>query len=100
MPLPRLRVSSSKLLQHAQIVFKKRTNVRDVELDHRRAIEAETERRSTPLVGIDSDIAQHLRMNHAAAENLTPAGERTGVAPLASAEDAGHVDFRRRPGDG
>src|SRR5207248_3383066 len=83
----------SELLQNAQIVFEKRANVRDIELDHRGAIEAEAERESAPLIRIDTHVSQHLRMNHAAAEDLHPAGVGAGAAALPAAEGAGHVHF-------
>src|ERR1043165_9350801 len=86
----------SELLQHAQIVLEQRPDVGDVELEHRNAVDAEAEGEAAPLLGVDADVAQHLRVHHAAAEDLHPAGLRTGAAAGALAEDARHVDFRAR----
>src|SRR5437867_4766259 len=85
----------SELLQHAHVVLEQRADVRDVVLDHRGAVESESERESAPHIGIDPYVAQHLRMNHSAAEDLHPAREGAGVASLAATKHARHVDFRR-----
>src|SRR6185369_4228992 len=54
---------------------------------------------TAPNLRVDADVAEHLRMHHAASENLHPAGLRAGAAAGSAAEDARHVDFRPRIGE-
>src|SRR5437660_7803994 len=89
-----LRSSGLKLRKNAQIVLEQRPDIRNVELDHGAAIQPQSEGEAAPLLGIDADVAQHLRMDHPAAEDLHPAGLRTGAAARAFAVEARHVDFR------
>src|SRR5229473_2015227 len=89
----------SELLQHPQIVLEQRPDIRNVELDQGAAIQAEAEGEAAPLLGIDADVAQYLGMDHAAAEDLHPAGLGAGAAAGAFAEDAGHVHLGRRLGE-
>ena len=89
-----------ELLENAEVVLEERPDVRDVVLQHRHAIDPQAEREPAPLLGVDLDVAQHLRMHHAAAEDFHPAGLGAGAAAGAFAEDARHVDFGRRLGEG
>src|SRR6185436_1902590 len=83
-PAPRslatLGMTRSELLQNPQIVLEQRPDVRHVVLDHGHAIESQAEGEAAPLLGVDADVAQHLRVNHPAAEDLHPAGLRAGAA--------------------
>src|SRR5947207_15793484 len=94
-----LRSSGLELLEHPQIILEQRPDVWDAELDHRAAVQAQSEGESAPLLGIDADVAQHLRVNHPAAEDLHPAGLRADAAAGALAVEARHVDFRGRLGE-
>src|SRR6266576_2309598 len=67
-------LESLELPQYAQVVLEQRADVWDVELDHGAAVEAEAEGEAAPLLGVDADVAQHLGVDHAAAEDLHPAG--------------------------
>src|SRR2546426_7243356 len=95
-----LRECDLELLEDAQVVLEQRADVRDVELDHRHAIQTHAEGETAPFIGIDADVAQDLRMDHPAAEDLHPARLGAGAASGPFAEHTRHIHFGRRLGEG
>ena len=93
-----------ELRQEAHVVLVEKLDVGDAVLEHRNAIEAHSEREAGVLLRIVSDVLEHDRMNHAAAEDLHPSSPFAdaalcGADPVAfpcAAEDAAHVDFSAR----
>ena len=63
---------SLELPQEPQIPLEEEADVRDLVADHEHALHAETESEALPLVRIDPDVPEHLRMHHAAAHHLQP----------------------------
>src|SRR5690606_12860628 len=82
------RVNTSKLTQEAEIVVEKQPNVVDAVAEHRDALDAHAEREARPPLRIVADVEQHLRMDHAGAQNLQPAFVAADAAAGAVAHDA------------
>src|SRR5688572_19962942 len=84
--------ASCELAQEAHVVVEEAAQVVDAIAQHREALDAEAEGEAGVAFRIDADVAQHARMDHAAAEHFQPARAAIGLLP-------GDVDFRRRLGE-
>src|SRR5207244_6244266 len=62
----------SELPQEGEVVLIEAPDVRDAVLQHRDALDAHAERETGVRLGIDAAVLEHLRMDHAAAEDLHP----------------------------
>src|SRR5215472_15688293 len=84
--------------QPAHIGLKERAQIRHAVFEHRDAIDAHAPGKALILARIESAIAQHVRMHHAAAQNLHPilAFAEADPALVAAALD---IDFERRLGE-
>src|SRR5882672_8391650 len=89
----RNELRNSELLQEAQVGFVEEADVVDVVLQHRHALDAESPRVAVPLRGIDPSVAQHLRVDHAAAADLEPPLVPAALAPHAVADTARDVEL-------
>src|SRR5215470_16001423 len=78
----------------AHVGLEERAQIRHAILEHGDAVDPQTPGEALILVGIEPAVAQHVRMHHAAAENLHPvlAFAESELALLASALD---VDLER-----
>src|SRR5688572_10613079 len=65
--------TSSELLEEAQVVLEERPQVVDAVAKHREPLDAHAERVAAPGRRVDAGVAQHVRMDHAAAQDLEPA---------------------------
>ncbi len=63
----------AELLEEAQIVVEEQAQVVDAVAQHRQALHAHAEGITGVLLGIDTDRGEHIRMHHAAAQQLQPA---------------------------
>src|SRR5437867_698276 len=96
----RVRVAPScELAQEAQIVLEEETDVVDAVLEHGDALDAHPEGPTGDFFGIVADVPQHLRVDHARAEDLEPTGLLAHATAVATAQEADHVDFRRGLGE-
>src|SRR6516165_4723795 len=79
----------------AHVGLEERAKIRHAVFEHGDAIDPQTPREALILVGIEPAIAQHVRMHHAAAENLHPvvALAESDLALVALALD---VELERR----
>src|SRR5689334_8448046 len=94
-----VRRLSRELAQEAQIVLEEEPDVVHAVLQHRDSLDAHAERPAGDLLGIVADVLQDLGMHHPRAEDLEPARLLADSASLAGAEEAHHVDLRRRLGE-
>src|SRR5436309_11733515 len=63
-------------------------------LEHRDAVDAHAEGPAGDLFRVVADVAQHLRVHHARAEDLEPAALLAEPAAGAVADEAQHIHFR------
>ena len=82
-------------MEESYVVLVEVTHIVNVVLEHYDSLNAETECKAAVYLGIDSAVAENLRMYHTAAEDLDPALALTKSASLASAGKAGNVDLSR-----
>src|SRR5690606_32054637 len=81
-PIPNPQsLPSGKLPEEPQVVVEKRAQVVDAIAQHRQALDAHAEGEAGVALGIDADRAQHVRVDHAAAEHFQPAGAAVGTLP-------------------
>src|SRR5690349_6547172 len=92
------RRPSSELLQEAEVALEVVLDVGDAVLEHRHALEAHAEREAGVLLAVVADVAEDLRVDHAGAADLDPAGALADAARAAraGAEGALHVDLDAR----
>src|SRR6187399_1769499 len=69
---------STHLPQQPLVALEEQPDVGDAVTDHRHAIEPHAEREAAVHRGIEPAVAQHARVDHAATEDLHPAGVRAG----------------------
>src|SRR5262245_65334028 len=67
-------IASRELPEEPQVVVEEQAEVVDPVLQHRDALDAHPERPARVVLRIVADVLQHLRMHHAGAEDLEPAG--------------------------
>src|SRR5258708_11486507 len=60
------------VLQPAYVGLEELAQIRDAVFEHRDTVDAHAPGEALVLVGIEAAIAQHIRVHHAAAENLQP----------------------------
>src|SRR5690606_8018750 len=84
---------SGELPQEAAVVFEEAAQVVDAVAQHGQAFNAQAEGEAGVALGVDADVAQHVRMHHAAAQHLQPAGAAVGLLP-------GDVHLGRGLGEG
>ena len=87
------------MLEPAQIGGEEGAQIRHAVFQHGDAVDAEAEGEALIALGIEPDILEHVRMHHAAAENLEP------VVAFADADLVAHlgvadIDLHRRLGEG
>ena len=82
------------MVEPADVRLEERAQVRHAVFQHRDAVDPHAPGEALDLVGIEPAIAQHVRVDHAAAEDLEPvlALAEADLAALARALD---VDLRR-----
>src|SRR5205085_2516663 len=104
--------ASAELLQEPDVVVEEHAQVGDAVLQHRDALDAHPERPALDLLGVVAvlaDVREHVRVDHAGAEDLDPAGALAEVAAYGwvgsdqgagpPALEAGHVDLDARLGE-
>src|SRR5258705_5713562 len=85
----------SKLAQDPQVPLPQRTDVGDVVTELRGALEPTAEREPAPLLRVEADVREHLRVDHAGAAHLDPPGELARAATRAAADPARDVRLDR-----
>ncbi len=86
----------AKLTQEAQVVLEEQPQILDAVLQHRDPLDAHAERPARHFLGVVADVAQHVRVDHARAEDLQPSRLLAQAAAVADAHEAEDVDLRRR----
>src|SRR5207244_3216520 len=81
---------SSKLPEEAQVVVPEVAQVREAVAQHRDPLEAPAERESGHLLRVVAHPAEHVRVDHARAADLDPAGPAARRAALAVAQKTRH----------
>src|SRR3546814_11489974 len=84
---------SGKLPEEPHVVVEEAAQVVDAVAQHREALHAQAEGEAGVALRVDADVAQHVRVPHAAAEQFQPARRAIRLLP-------GGVDFGRRTEDG
>src|SRR5215472_4003445 len=88
-----------ELLEKAQVVLVEQPDVVDLVLQNGDALDAHAEGPARHLFRIVADVAQHVGMHHAGAEDLEPAALLAEATPVAAALEARHVGLRGRLGE-
>src|SRR3546814_1167309 len=91
-PKPESR-PSGKLPEEPNVVVEEAAQVVDAGAQHRKALHAQAEGEAGVALRVDADVAQHVRVHHAAAEHFQPARRAVRLLP-------GDVDFGRGLGKG
>ena len=79
------------MLYEANVIFIEMTDVVDVIFEHGNALDTHSEGKSAVNLGVDSAVAQNIRMNHSCAVYLKPALALSKTAALAAAHKAGDI---------
>src|SRR5262249_41993583 len=95
-----MRIAPSDPSQKPDVVLVKQPDVVDPVLQHRRALDADAEREGGVPFGVDPGHLQGGRMEHAAPEDLQPAGALARRAALPPADQTGDRHFCARLGEG
>src|SRR3990172_4779731 len=82
------RIVLSELGQEAQVVGVEEADVLDAVAEHGDALDPHAKGKTGVALRIVTDGLQYLRVDHAGAEDLDPAGAGAGAAALAAAEEA------------
>src|SRR5215475_6022549 len=90
---------SGELPEEAQVVVEEQADVVDPVLEDRDPVDAHAEGPARDLLGIVAAVAQHLGVDHARAQDLQPARLLAYPTAGAAAQEAQHVDLRRRLGE-
>lgn len=88
------RCSCRELAEHAEVVFEEQPDIVYFVTQQHRSVHPHAESVAGPCLGIDSAVAHHVGMNHAAAHDFKPSGFFADPAPLTSAEIAGDIYLR------
>src|SRR6185436_6091714 len=92
--------SCRELLEEAEVVLVEQPDVVHAILEHRDALDAGAEREAGVALRVVADGFEYRRMNHAAAEDLQPAGVLADGAAVAAATLAADVHLGARFGIG
>lgn len=89
----------SELREETGVVLEEQTDVGDAVAEHRHPLDAQTKSEPRVALRVDAAVPEDLGVNHAAAEDLDPAGVLADPATradtcVADTEDAAHVDLR------
>src|ERR1700726_1414235 len=74
----------SELPQEAHVVLEEHAEVGHVVLEHRQPVEPGAERKARIVVRVDAAVTQHLRMDHAGAQDFQPAALAASAASAAA----------------
>src|SRR5690348_2806644 len=86
------------MVEEADIALEQLSEIRDAVFQHGDAVDAHAPGKALVDVGIEAAEAQHVRMHHAATENLEPV-LALAEADFALVTAALDVDFERRFGE-
>src|SRR6185369_16625675 len=82
-----------KLFEEPDVVFEQQTNVVDLVHQPGHPVDSQSEREPGKLFGIDPDLLEHVRMNHAAAAKLDPTRAFAQTATFAVTAVTAEIDF-------
>ena len=86
--------------QEADVVVVEQAHVRNAPGEHGRTLDAHAEREARVALRVDAAVAQHVGVDHAAAQQLEPSAVLADAAAGAVADDAGELELERRLGEG
>src|SRR5690554_6788687 len=89
-----------KLGQKAQVIIEKHADIIDAELEHGDALHAHAEGEAAVFLRVDAHRLEDVGIDHAAAEDLKPAGLAADATARAFAEDAPDIDLGAGLGEG
>ena len=81
-------------MEEADVVLEVVAEVVDLPLEHGDAFDAHAEGEAAVGLGVDAAGFEDVRVHHAAAHDLQPAGAFADVAALSVADVAAHIDLR------
>ena len=87
---------SAELGEEAEVVLEVVAEVIDLPFQHGDALESHSESEAGIFLRVYARCLQHVRIHHAASQNLQPAGSFADVAAFAMADVAAYIDFRGR----
>ena len=96
----RLAGCGAELLEEAEVVFEVEADVVGAVFEHGHAFDAEAEGEAAVLLAVDAAVFEDVGVDHAAAEDLDPAGVLAEVAAGAAADVAGDVHLGGGLGEG
>ena len=91
--------SLGSLRKEAQVVLVKPADVRNSVLDHRDALNTETERVTGHLLWVPADMTEHTGIDHACAGDLNPTRLLAHLAARALAHMTAEVHLNARLGE-
>ena len=89
----------AELAQKAQIVFIEQSQVVDAVAQHGQSFYPEAESKTGETFAIDANVAEDLRVHHATAKHLQPAGLLAHATTFGLTDHATDIDFSRRLGE-
>src|SRR3989337_720904 len=89
----------SELPQDAQVVLPERPDLGDSVPELGRTLDAAAESEPRPLLGVDPDVQEDLRVDHPGSAQLDPAGVLAHATPLHVADRARDIGLARRVPD-
>ena len=89
-----------ELAEETDVVLEVEADVVGGVFEHGHALNAEAEGEAAVFFAVDAAVVEHIGIDHAAAENLDPAGVLAEVAAGAAADVAGDVHLGRGFGEG
>ena len=87
---------SFELLEEAEVVLEIVAEVANLPLEHGDTLHTHSEGESAVLPAVDAGSFKDVRIHHAAAHDLEPAGSLAYVAALSAADVTAYVDLSRR----
>src|SRR5215210_7002492 len=90
---------SAELFEEAHVVLEEEADVVQFVHQPAHAVDAEAEGEARELLGVNADRAQDVRVHHAGAAQLDPAGALAESAARAAALEAGVVGLHARLGE-
>src|SRR5574340_589666 len=77
-----------KLLEESHIVFKKETDIRDPEFQHRDPLQTKTKGKTGKFFRVIADVLEYLGINHARSQDLQPSALTADPASRTAADDS------------
>src|ERR1019366_3766161 len=85
--------------EETDVIVIEEAHVGDTPREHRRAFDAHAEGETRIALGVDATVTEHLRVDHAAAQELEPDAVFADAAAGAATHDTRKLELQRRLGE-